>query len=122
MFSQHPSRRRVAGWPIPALHSAARSQDQEDLIMEKDTRRRAAVGSLSFIATAALTVVAAADASAAQRNVAAGSKRLESSRMQAPARAQLSEAMQLMRKADGQGRVEVAVSLNTAAVGELENT
>lgn len=90
--------------------------------MEKATRRRAAVGSLSLITTAVLTVMGTADASAAQRSVAAGSKRLESSRMQAPARAQLRDVMQLIRDTGRQGRVEVAVSLNTAAVGDLANT
>lgn len=90
--------------------------------MEKDIRRRAAAGSLSLIVTATLTIAAAADASAAQRNVAAGSKRLESSRMQAPTRAQVSDVTQLVRSAGTQGRVEVAVSLNTAAVGDGANT
>jgi subtilisin family serine protease len=88
--------------------------------MEQVIRRRAAVGSLSLIATTVLTVVAA-DASAAQRAAAAGSKRLES-RMQAPARSQLSDVTQLLRSAGTQGRVQVAVSLNTAAVGDREGT
>lgn len=79
------------------------------------------MGSLSLIATAVLTVVAA-DASAAQRTVTASSKRLESARMQTPARAQLSDTTQLLRGAEAQGRVQVAVSLNTAPVGDGANT
>ncbi|MDY6944195.1 MAG: S8 family serine peptidase [Pseudomonadota bacterium] len=88
--------------------------------MEKNSRRRAAVGSLSLIATTVLTVVAA-DASAAQRAQAAGSKRMES-RMQAPARSQLSDVTQLLRSPEANARVLVAVSLNTAAVGDAKGT
>jgi subtilisin family serine protease len=83
-------------------------------------RRRATVGSLSLIATTVLTVVAA-DASAAQRAAAAGAKRLES-RMPAPARSQLSDITQLLRNSGTPTRVQVAVSLNTAAVGEGAGT
>jgi subtilisin family serine protease len=82
-------------------------------------RRRAAVKSLSLIATTVLTVVAA-DASAAQR-AAASSKRLES-RMPAPARSQLKDVSQLLRNSGTPTRVQVAVSLNTAAVGEGTGT
>ncbi len=78
------------------------------------------MGSLSLIATTVLTVVAA-DASAAQRAQAAGSKRLES-RMQAPARSQLSDVTRLLRSPESQARVQVAVSLNTAAVGDRTGT
>lgn len=78
------------------------------------------MGSLSLIATTVLTVVAA-DASAAQRAQAAGSKRLES-RMPAPARSQLSDVTQLLRSPEAQARVQVAVSLNTAAVGDGKGT
>lgn len=78
------------------------------------------MGSLSLIATTVLTVVAA-DASAAQRADAAGSKRLES-RMQAPARSQLSDVTQLLRSPEAHARVQVAVSLNAAAVGDRTGT
>lgn len=78
------------------------------------------MGSLSLIATAVLTVVAA-DAGAAQRAQAVSSKRLES-RMPVPARAQLGNITQLLRKFEGQGRVQVAVSLNTAPVGDGTGT
>lgn len=78
------------------------------------------MGSLSLIASTVLTVVAA-DAGAAQRAQAAGSKRMES-RMQAPVRSQLSDVTQLLRRPESQARVLVAVSLNTAAVGELTGT
>lgn len=77
------------------------------------------MGSLSLIATVVLTT-AAADATAAQR-AAADSKRLES-RMQAPERSQLSDVAQLLRSSAAQGRVQVAVSLNTAAVGDRKGT
>lgn len=89
--------------------------------MEKDTRRRATAGSLSLFATAALTVVGAADATEAQRAAAVSSKRLDA-RMQTPVRAQLSDITQLLRNVGPQGRVQVAVSLNTAAVGEGTGT
>ncbi|HEY0683511.1 MAG TPA: S8 family serine peptidase [Steroidobacter sp.] len=88
--------------------------------MQRNIRRRAAVGSLSLIATTVLTVVAA-DASAAQRAAAAGSKRLES-RMPAPARSQLNDVTQLLRDSGIANRVQVAVSLNTAAVGDGAGT
>jgi subtilisin family serine protease len=84
--------------------------------MQKHSRRRATAGSLSLIVTTVLTVLAA-DAGAAQRAQVAGSKRLES-RMQEPIRSQLNDVTQLLRKADAQGRVQVAVSLNTPAVGD----
>lgn len=86
----------------------------------KNIRRRAAVGSLSLIATTVLAVVAA-DASAAQRATAVGSKRLES-RLPAPARSQINDVTQLLRSAGSQQRVQVAVSLNTAAVGDDKGT
>jgi len=89
--------------------------------MEKDIRRRATVGSLSLFATAALTVVGVADATAAQRTAATSAKRFDA-RMQAPARAQLTDVRQLLRNVGPQGRVQVAVSLNTAAVGEGTGT
>ena len=38
--------------------------------------------------------------------------------MQAPARSQLSDVTQLLRRSDAQARVQVAVSLNTPAVGD----
>lgn len=78
------------------------------------------MGPLSLVATAVLTVVAA-DASAAQRAAAAGSKRLES-RMPAPARAQLNDVSRLLRNSGMPTRVQVAVSLNTPAVGDGEGT
>lgn len=78
------------------------------------------MSSLSLIATTVLTVVAA-DASAAQRAQVPGSRRMES-RLQAPARSQLNDVTQLLRRAGSQERVQVAVSLNTAAVGDLKGT
>ena len=42
--------------------------------------------------------------------------------MQAPARSQLSDVTQLLRSPEAQARVLVAVSLNTAAVGDLTGT
>ena len=42
--------------------------------------------------------------------------------MQTPARTQLSDVTQLLRKVGPQGRVQVAVSLNTAAVGDGTGT
>lgn len=86
----------------------------------ENIRRRAAVGSLSLIATTVLAVVAA-EASAAQRAGASSSKRLES-RMPAPARSQLTDVTRLLRNANPSQRVQVAVSLNTAAVGDLNGT
>lgn len=88
--------------------------------MENNFRRRAAVGSLSLIATVVLTVVAA-DAGAAQRAQAVSSKPLES-RMQVPARSQLGDVTQLLRRSEAQARVQVAVSLNTAPVGDGTGT
>ncbi|MBM0104411.1 S8 family serine peptidase [Steroidobacter sp. S1-65] len=78
------------------------------------------MGPLSLVATAVLTVVAA-DASAAQRAAAASSKRLET-RMPAPARAQLDDVSRLLRNSGLPNRVQVAVSLNTAAVGDGKGT
>jgi subtilisin family serine protease len=68
-----------------------------------------------------LTVVGAADATAAQRAAAMSSKLLDA-RMQTPARAQLGDVTQLLRKAGPRGRVQVAVSLNTAPVGDGTGT
>ena len=90
--------------------------------MEKDIRRKAAAQSLSLIVTAALTMAAAADATAARRNVAVESERIETSRLPEPAHARIDQVTQLIRSDDPQRRVEVAVSLNTPAVGDRANT
>jgi minor extracellular serine protease Vpr len=88
--------------------------------MEQEIRRKAAAGSLLLFASAALTVAGAADATAAQRASVTSAKSLDAL-MQTPVEAQ-GDVAQLMRNVGPQGRVQVAVSLNTAAVGEGTGT